>query len=65
MILEKNVRGFSMENNRRINITYFFVEDIVNSGEVKIKYCPKMTWLRVISLSPYKVPSLGNLGNKS
>ena len=40
MLLEKNGRASSGKRTRHINIRYFFVADRVQSGEVRIKYCP-------------------------
>ena len=40
MRIEVNGRTSCTENSRHINIRYFFVKDRVDSGEVKIVYCP-------------------------
>ena len=38
--MEVNGRTSCTGNSRHINIRYFFVKDRVDSGEVKIVYCP-------------------------
>ena len=40
MRMEVNGRTSCTGNSRHINIRYFFVKDRVDSGEVKIVYCP-------------------------
>ena len=38
--MEKNGRNSCTGNSRHVNIRYFFVKDKVDSGEVKIEFCP-------------------------
>jgi hypothetical protein len=40
MQLEKNGRASSGKRTRHINIRYFFIKDKVDSGEVKLEWCP-------------------------
>jgi hypothetical protein len=40
ILLAENGRASSSKRTRHINIRYFWVTDLVKSGEVKIKYCP-------------------------
>ena len=40
ILLEENGMESSSKRTRHINIRYFFVKDRVDSGEIKIKYCP-------------------------
>ena len=47
-------------NYRHINITYFFVKDRVDSGEVKIMYCPTGRML----VDCFTKPLQGNLFKK-
>jgi hypothetical protein len=45
ILLEKNGRKSSTKRTRHINIRYFFVQDRVASGEVKIEHCPTLEML--------------------
>ena len=38
----KNGRSSCTGNSRHINVRYFFVEDRVDKGEVKVQYCPTL-----------------------
>jgi len=40
MLLERNGRASSSKRTRHINIRYFFVQDRVAAGEMRIAYCP-------------------------
>jgi hypothetical protein len=40
ILLAKNGRASSGKRTRHINIRYFFVKDRVQSGELRIEYCP-------------------------
>ena len=40
ILLSENGKASSGKRTRHINIRYFFIKDRVDSGEVKIKYCP-------------------------
>ena len=38
--MEKNGRNSCTGNSRHIDIRFFFVKDQVNSGDIKVEYCP-------------------------
>ena len=38
--MEKNGRTSCTGNSRHINIRYFFVQDRIDKGEIKVHYCP-------------------------
>ena len=40
ILLETNGRASSSKRTRHLNVRYFFVKDRVDSGEVRIEYCP-------------------------
>lgn len=40
ILLENNGRASSSKRTRHINIRYYFVKDKIDSGEIKIEYCP-------------------------
>ena len=40
MLLEKNGKGSSSKRTRHINIRYFFINDRIKAGELKVEYCP-------------------------
>ena len=58
--MEVNGRTSCTGNYRHINIRYFFVKDRVNSGEVKLLYCPTARMLADYSTKPLQ----GNMFKK-
>ena len=38
--MEKNGIVYSSKCTRHINISYFFIADIIKKGELRVKYCP-------------------------
>ena len=40
VLLEKNGRASSSKHTRHLNICYFFVTDLIDAGELEIKYYP-------------------------
>ena len=49
MKLEKNGKASSSRKTKHINISYFFMKDRIDNGEVAIKYCPtEVMWADVL-----------------
>eukprot|EP00934_Nitzschia_sp_Nitz4_P000074 Nitzschia sp. Nitz4//scaffold495_size4786//1166//4435//NITZ4_009233-RA/size4786-processed-gene-0.0-mRNA-1//-1//CDS//3329553072//74//frame0 len=40
MLLEKNGRSSSTKRTKHMDVRYFYIKDMVDDGEVKIKHCP-------------------------
>jgi len=40
MLLEQNGKASSGKRTRHINIRYFFVKDRIDSGDIRVTYCP-------------------------
>jgi len=40
ILLEENGKASSGRRTRHINIRYFFVKDWIDSGEMRVAYCP-------------------------
>jgi hypothetical protein len=40
MLLEKNGKQSSSKRTKHIRVTYFFIKDRVNNGDITIKHCP-------------------------
>ena len=43
--MEKNGRNSCTGNSRHIDVRFFFVKDRVDSGDIKVQYCPTSTML--------------------
>ena len=40
MKLEQNGRASASKRTRHFNIKYFYVTDLIQRGEIEVKYCP-------------------------
>ena len=45
MRMEKNGRNSCTGNSRHVNIRYFFVQDRIAKGEMRVEYCPTLLML--------------------
>jgi Reverse transcriptase (RNA-dependent DNA polymerase) len=52
MLLEKNGTASSGKRTRHINIRYYFVKDRIDSGELRVEYCPTEDMLADIFTKP-------------
>ena len=53
ILMERNGRNLCTGNSRHIHIRYFFVNDRIDKGEMRVEYCPTSLMLAGFFTKPF------------